>query len=294
MKSILFVTLFLFSACYAQNYVRFINAAPETLTITTDTASNVTLTIGQVSTYTQVTGTLHVTSVMLNGTNLLGNISEVINVNGYSTVAAVFKNGSFYLVIYYENSTIPAMQTGSVDKSFVRLIDLAASTDANRVALNANGSPVVQYVGFLENTNFYQVDANATLTITSANGGTITVASLSGNSNVYTVFLVDNGSSLSASINMDRNIPLAATTALTSGMGTSGMATSGKSTSGMGTSGVKSTSGVAGTSGVKSTSGMGSTSGSKATTGLNIINPQTSNAVALSAGIALCIVALAF
>jgi hypothetical protein len=194
--------------------IRFINALPGTnITITTQTIGSIRLAYKEVSNYTLVNeGALSVNVVDDNGV-IYTNVPILITFNTYITVAAVMRNGSFFLIPFNETNTIA---TTGPTQSFVRLIDLA--TSPRYLSVNTNLGSIFSYVGFLESTPYSAIDSTAVtqfqaLESLTSNYFPITMTGSLSASSAYTIFFFSSVNETGNGIvTFDRSVSASLTT----------------------------------------------------------------------------------
>jgi len=155
----IFAALCVASIVVAQDgpHIRFVSAIDGPIVISSDQLGPVNLNYQQVSDYQAVAGGSLIVNVTMNGTPL-NNVSLLISFNAYSTCAAVFKNGTFFLVLFNETGPSSMFSDNTTGRAWIRLIDLGESIRYISMQYNATQTPLFSFVGYLESTPYIPIN----------------------------------------------------------------------------------------------------------------------------------------
>jgi len=203
--------------------IRFLNNIEgQTITIQTDALGSLTLPYQSISPYTAVSNpSISVISVMNVGGSGYSytNTSIAITLVDYTTVAATFKNGEFYLVMF--NETTSSAMTDGTNSAWVRFIDLTEFIPF--LSVNSNSQTLWSYVGYLEATPFVAVDPSITTSFIATQSGTSNTYPISMDSSlsagsVYTICVFATSTGPQGIVYLDRSFaPQAALSTTTTG-----------------------------------------------------------------------------
>jgi len=154
----IFATLCVASIVVAQDgpHIRFVSAIDGPIVINSDQLDAVPLEYQQVSAYQAVAGGSLIVNVTMNGVSM-NTVPLLISFNSYSTCAAVYKNGSFFLVLFNETGPSSMFSDNTTGRAWIRLIDLGESIRYVSMQFNATETPIFSYVGYLESTPYIPI-----------------------------------------------------------------------------------------------------------------------------------------
>jgi len=251
------------------SYIRFVSAVNETVVITTDSLGTFTLNFEQVTNYTLVLNNTLIVNATINGLSVLTQPTQLTFL-GFTTCAAVFKNGTFTLVLFNETAPTQISTDNTTDRAWIRIINLGEGIEFVTIQYNATSPPIFSFIGYLDASPYIPINASTTTQLTGSessnqtnNSFPITFQDTITASSAYTLFtFTPANSSPNGIVVFDRVVLFNATTPI---------ATSGVTQSNM-------TSGQAGTSGI-----IGATSSATAAATSGQASPSATTSL-LSAG----------
>jgi len=226
-RTIFFISLLSLIGCaLSDSYVRFFNPLPDTLTITTDVFSPITLSTGQASAYMDLTASsqqFHVTNAATSSGDSTNGI-QVYSASGnlYYTFVAGLDSTTIFFMTY--NSTFDSsVNMADSSLAFVEILDLSSNLAFINLVESDSSAVIFQYVGTNTLTAYKQIPLSDThLEITTSNGQTINVPTTSFVAgSAYTIAVYNSGTSATVEMIMDRVILTPSTTGSSTSASTS-------------------------------------------------------------------------
>lgn len=216
------VVLCVFQLVQSAN-IRFINNIEgQSIIINTVEMGELTLDFQEVTPYSPISSsTVSVTSIMnVDGTGYsYTNTSVMVTLVEYTTVIASFLEDQFFLIMF--NETAPSTMSNDItpaNNAWVRFIDLTEVIPF--VDVESSSGSLWTNVGYLEATEFIEIDITATTSFQAIQTGTSNTYPISLNFNlesgsVCTIFLFSSSTGPQGIVNLDRTIQAQATATAT-------------------------------------------------------------------------------